>query len=110
MPTWAIQRMKSVGSKLGQAYVTGDGVTPTRSGKIGTIDRFKIIQSNNLPNVGTAYPIIFGHKYGLTFATQMTESRIVENPYAFGKMMQALQIYGFQIIKAGFVGVDWIAQ
>jgi hypothetical protein len=110
MPTWMVQRMKSVSSKLGQAYVTGDSQTPTRSGKIGSIDRFKIIQSNNLPNVGAMYPVIFGHKYGLTFATQMTESRIVENPYAFGKMMQALQIYGFQVIKPGFLGVDWMGQ
>lgn len=110
MPTWCIQRMKSVTSKLGQAYVTGDSQTPTRSGKIGSIDRFKIIQSNNLPQVGGTYPIIFGHKYALTFATQMTESRIVENPYAFGKMMQALQIYGFNLIKQGFVGVDWVSQ
>ncbi|CAB4174740.1 hypothetical protein UFOVP1138_41 [uncultured Caudovirales phage] len=109
-PTWVIQRLKSVQSKLGQTYVTGDSSTPTRSGKIGGIDRFKIIQSNNLPSVSTAYPVIFGHKYALTFATQMTESRMVDNPYAFGKLMQALQIYGFQIIKAGFLGVDWLAQ
>jgi hypothetical protein len=109
-PTWAIQRLKSVQSKLGQVYVTGDGQTPTKSGRIGGIDRFKIIQSNNLPNVSTGFPIIFGHKYALTFATQMTDSRMIDNPYAFGKLMQALQIYGFQIIKPGAIGVDWIAQ
>jgi hypothetical protein len=110
MPTWAIQRMKSVQSKLGQAYVTGDSQTPTRSGKIGSIDRFKIIASNNLPDVSGCFPIIFGHKYALTFATQMTESRMVDNPYAFGKLMQALQVYGFQIIKPGFLGVDWLTK
>jgi hypothetical protein len=109
-PTWVLQRLKSVSSKFGQVYVTGDSTTPTRSGKIGSIDRFKVVQSNNLPNVAGNYPVIFGHKYALTFATQMTESRIVDNPYAFGKMMQALQIYGFQVIKPGFLGVDWLAQ
>jgi hypothetical protein len=40
----------------------------------------------------------------------MTESRMIDNPYAFGKIMQALQVYGFQLIKPGFVGVDFIAQ
>jgi hypothetical protein len=111
MPTWAIQRMKSVQSKLGQTYVTGDSSTPTRSGKVGMIDRFKIIASNNLPNAASGCtPFFFGHKYALTFATQMTESRMVDNPYAFGKLMQALQIYGFQVIKPGFVGVDWLKQ
>ena len=109
-PMWAVQRIKSVQSKLGQAYITGDASSPTRSGKIGGIDRFKIIGSNNIPNVGTSFPIIFGHKYALTFATQMTESRMIDNPYAFGKIMQALQIYGFQLIKPGFLGVDWLTQ
>ena len=109
-PMWAVQRIKSVQAKLGQAYITGDASSPTRSGKIGGIDRFTIIGSNNVPNVSTGYPIFFGHKYALTFATQMTESRMIDNPYAFGKIMQALQVYGFQLIKPGFVGVDWIAQ
>jgi hypothetical protein len=113
MPTWAVQRMKSVQSKLGQTYVTGDSTTPTRSGKIGSIDRFKILSSNNLPTLTVdsknITPFIFGHKYALTFATQMTESRMMDNPYAFGKLMQALQIYGFQVIKPGFIGVDWLA-
>jgi len=109
-PMWAVQRIKSVQSKLGQAYITGDATSPTRSGKIGGIDRFKIIGSNNIPDVAGCFPIIFGHKYALTFATQMTESRMIDNPYAFGKIMQALQIYGFQIIKPGFLGVDWLKQ
>jgi len=109
-PTWALQRLKSVQSKLGQVYVTGDATTPAKSGKVGGIDRFKLIASNNLPDVSGCYPFIFGHKYALTFATQMTESRMIDNPYAFGKLMQALQIYGFQIIKPGALGVDWLTK
>ncbi len=50
----------------------------------------------------------FGQKYATTFATQITESRIIDNPFAFGKMMQGLQVYGFNIIKPQLLGVDFI--
>jgi hypothetical protein len=109
-PMWALQRIKSVQSKLGQTYITGDTASPTRTGKVGGIDRFKLVGSNNIPNVSTAYPIFFGSKSTLTFATQMSESRMIDNPFAFGKLMQALQIYGFQLLKNGLIGVDWVAQ
>lgn len=104
LPAWAMQKMKSVNSKLGQVYVTGDASAPARNGKVGGIDRFKIFMSNNLYNDS----VIFGHKYGLTFATQITESRIIDNPFSFGKMMQGLQVYGFNIVKTSCVGVDFL--
>ena len=106
LPAWALQKMKSVNSKLGQTYVTGDATSPTRNGKVGNIDRFKIFSSNNLYNDS----VIFGHKYATTFATQITESRIIDNPFSFGKMMQGLQVYGFNIIKSQAIGVDFLVQ
>lgn len=104
LPAWAIQKMKSTNAKVGQVYVTGDASAPARNGKIGGIDRFKIFMSNNLYNDS----VIFGHKYGTTFATQITESRIIDNPFSFGKMMQGLQVYGFNIVKSIAVGVDYL--
>lgn len=104
LPSWAIQKMKSVNAKVGQVYVTGDSSSPARNGKVGGIDRFKIFMSNNLYNDS----VIFGHKYGTTFATQITESRIIDNPFSFGKMMQGLQVYGFNIVKSLAVGVDYL--
>ena len=104
LPSWVIQKMKSVNSKLGQVYVTGDASSPTRNGKIGAIDRFKIFMSNNLYNDS----VVFGSKYATTFASQITESRIIDNPFAFGKLMQGLQVYGFNIIKGAAIGVDFL--
>lgn len=106
-----IQTLKNTSSKFAQVYVTGDQTSPLRNGQIGRIDRFKIYSSNNLPAIaaGTnSKAIIFGQKYATTFATQITESRIIDNPFAFGKMMQGLQVYGFNIIKQGFIGVDFM--
>jgi hypothetical protein len=106
LPPAAIQILKQSDLKL--AYLTGDSVSPLRNGKVGMIDRFKIFSSNNLDRkAANQAGILFGHKYATTFATQITESRIIENPFAFGKMMQGLQVYGLSCIKANMIGVDY---
>lgn len=115
-PTWVGSILKSMsaalGGNFGLAYATGQNTAQAISGNIPKIDRFDIMFSNNLPGTtegatdGSA--VLFGHKYGTTFATQITESRIIDNPFSFGKMMQALQVYGFNIIKPALVGVSFI--
>jgi hypothetical protein len=106
LPPAAIQVLKQSDLKL--AYLTGDSASPLRNGKVGMIDRFKIFSSNNLDRKATNQAgIIFGHKYATTFATQITESRIIENPFSFGKMMQGLQVYGMSVVKANMIGVDY---
>jgi len=114
LPTWARSVLLSMSSNnFGLAYATGQNTAGIISGVVPKIDRFEVIFSNNTPystegadTVGNA--VIFGCKYATTFATQITESRIIDNPFAFGKMMQGLQIYGFNIIKPQLVGVDFI--
>lgn len=113
-PTWIGEKLKSIatGNNFGLAYATGQNTANVISGSIPNIDRFDVMFSNNLPastEVATdVSSFIFGCKYGTTFATQITESRIIENPFAFGKMMQGLQVYGFNIIKPILVGVGFI--
>ena len=107
LPAEGIQALKYSDLKL--AYLTGDQTSPLRNGKVGMVDRTKIFMSNNLySNATRKFAVVFGHKYGLTFATQITESRIIENPFSFGKMMQGLQVYGMSVIKANTVGVDFV--
>lgn len=111
MPAWAMQLLKGTNSKLAQAYLTGDSTSPMRNGKVGSIDRFNIYMSNNLAAASEgsgSTSVIFGQKAALTFATQITESRTIDNPFSFGKMMQGLQVYGMQVIKPQFLGVDYI--
>ena len=113
LPVWAGSVLKSLASNnFGLAYATGQNQANILSGSIPKIDRFDIYFSNNLPasteSVTDPSAVLFGCKYATTFATQITESRIIDNPFAFGKMMQGLQVYGFNVIKPQMLGVDFI--
>lgn len=110
-------------SDLAKAYATGDSTSPVRNGKIGTIDRFTVYVSNNLPKgaAGTATPwvsgdgsensvtttgtvakrraIIAGHKSALTFASQITKMETVRNPNDFGDYIRSLNVFGYKVVK-----------
>lgn len=111
LPSVYMQHLKDISAPFGQAYATGLNASSLLSGTIPKIDRFEVLFSNNTPNTtqGVADPaaIIFGCKYATTFATQITESRIIDNPFSFGKMMQGLQVYGFNITKNQLLGIDF---
>jgi hypothetical protein len=114
LPAYYYQLLKDISVPFGQAYATGQNMANVLTGNVPKIDGFEVMFSNNLPILSTgalqaneASPIVFGHKYATTFATQITESRIIDNPFAFGKMMQGLQVYGFNVIKPQFIGVDF---
>lgn len=110
-------------SDLAKVYVTGDGSSPVRNGKIGMIDRFTVYVSNNLPRgaAGTATPwvsgdgsensvtttgtvakrkaIIAGHKSALTFASQITKMETVRNQNDFGDFIRSLNVFGYKVVK-----------
>lgn len=110
-------------SELAKAYSTGDATSPVRNGKIGSIDRFTIYLSNQLPRAiaGTATPwlsgdgtensvtstgtvakrraLIAGHKSALTFASQITKMEQVRNPNDFGDFVRSLNVYGYKVVK-----------
>lgn len=100
-------------SPLAQAYVTGDGQSILRNGKIGKIDRFDIYVSNSLPKAaagfdysgnaaaGTAkrFAVMAGHKSAITFASQMTKMETLPNPNDFGQLVRGLNVYGYKVIK-----------
>jgi len=113
IPMWAEQILLGMeNNNFGLAYATGQNTAGIITGTIPKIAGFDVISSNNLPTStqGTdACPIIFGCKYGTTFASQITENRMIDNPYAFGKLMQGVQVYGFAPVKQQLLGVDfWI--
>jgi hypothetical protein len=109
-------------SDLAKVYVTGDGTSPVRNGKVGSIDRFTVYVSNQLPRgaAGTATPwtsgdgsetsvtstgtvlkrkaIIAGHKSALTFASQITKMETVRNPNDFGDYIRSLNVYGYKMV------------
>ena len=111
-------------SNLAQAQFMGDATSVVRNGKIGTIDRFTVYVSNQLPKgaAGTATPwvsgngaentvtttgtvakrraLMAGHKSALTFASQITKMETIRNPNDFGDYIRSLNVFGYKVVKA----------
>lgn len=102
MPTWAATMVKK--SELRQAYLSGDGVSMLRNGRLGMVDRFTLYTSNLLPFGTTAglaateFLIFAGQSHALTFATQMTEMETLRSELTFGQIMRGLQVYGYKVL------------
>jgi hypothetical protein len=102
LPTWAATLIKR--SELRQAYLSGDGVSMTRNGRIGMIDRFTLYTSNLLP-AGTAgglaageTAVYAGHAHGLTFASQISKVETLRSEQTFGQILRGLQVYGYKVL------------
>lgn len=114
LPTWAATLIKQ--SELRQAYLSGDGVSILRNGRLGMVDRFTIYTSNLLPS-GTAgglasgeYVIYAGHSHGLTFASQMTKMETLRSEQTFGTILRGLQVYGYKVIDGIALSQAVVAQ
>ncbi len=115
LPAWAIQGMKAVAtgtnasSALVGANMMGDSTSVLRNGKVGTIDRFTIYSSNQLPkfgDTGVAGGLTAGQSYiyagvpsACAFAGQIVKNETLPNPDSFGELMRGLQVYGYKTIK-----------
>lgn len=91
-------------SELRQAYLTGDGTSPLRNGKVGTIDRFTVYQSNLLYKPATGDDtgkthVLAGHSKGITFASQFTNTETVRLTDTFGDAVRGLKVYGSKVIN-----------
>jgi len=102
LPTWAATLVKR--SELRQAYLSGDGVSMLRNGRIGMIDRFTLYTSNLLPAGTTGglqsgeYAVYAGHAHGLTFASQFSKVESLRSESTFGQILRGLQVYGYKVI------------
>ena len=104
-PPWFIALIKNSDLKI--ASLAGDGVSILRNGKVGEIDRFTLYQSRNLlrqTSPGPATYCMFGHSAGLTFAAQIVECQMIDNPNDFGYIIRGLMVYGFEVIGPNYVG------
>lgn len=97
-------------SDLKDASLSGDAKSTIRTGVLGSIDRFTLIVSNLLAAgsdaAGTA--CLFGHKDATTFATQITERKMQDNPNGFGKLHRGLSVFGREVIKTEALGVAYL--
>jgi hypothetical protein len=102
LPTWVASLIKR--SELRQAYLSGDGVSMLRNGRLGQVDRFTLYVSNLLPH-GTAggvasgeWVIYAGHAHALTFASQFTNVETMRSEFTFGTILRGLQVYGYKTV------------
>jgi hypothetical protein len=104
MPSWFVNRIQK--SDLRSALFTGDQSNQTlRNGRIGEINGFRIYSSNNLTAITGAYfPIIFGHKSSLAFASQIIKERKVTLTDTFGEALEGLQVYGYKVVNPKYMG------
>lgn len=110
-------------SSLAQAQYTGDATSPVRNGLVGTIDRFKLYITNQLPRnaTGSSTPwtsgdgtessvtasgtvdakrvLLAGHRSAITFASQIVKTEQMRNPTDFGDVVRGLQVFGFKVVK-----------
>jgi hypothetical protein len=95
-----IEMLKKTDLKL--AYLTGDGVSPLRNGKVGMIDRFTIYQSNLLAagaggDAGKTL-CLAGHPKATCFASQFVKTETVRLTDTFGDGVRGLKVYGYKVV------------
>lgn len=116
-------RLRLMGTNLAQAQFMGDDKSMVRNGLIGTIDRFKVYVTNQLPFkaatavvwtsgdgsetsiAGVAHATLrtrilaAGHTSAISFASQMTKTEQLRNPTDFGDYVRGLQVFGHKTVK-----------
>lgn len=87
-------------SDLKSVNITGDGTSPLRNGKVGTIDRFTVYSSNNLPTVSGQKMSYAGTKHGIAFASQISQVETVRREATFGDGVRGLNVFGYKVVNA----------
>ena len=111
VPPWLVNLVKNSNLKI--ASLAGDGVSILRNGKIGEIDRFTIYQSRNVlrqTSPASCSYVPFGHSAGLTFAAQIVECQMIDNPNDFGYLIRGLMVYGYEVIEPQYLGTAIVAK
>lgn len=101
IPAWLVQKLKL--SDLKNAFLTGDSLSPLRSGRVGDVDRLTLYSSNllstEMQTSTKCWRVIGGQKSALTFASQILNSEIIKAESTFGHLGRGLQVCGWKVIK-----------
>ena len=110
IPAWLAARIK--GSDLKDASLAGDGTSILRNGRLGMIDRFTLYVSNlnTDSELAGAWPILFGTKSGLTFASQFTKMETIRSERTFATLIRGLQVFGQKVVQGKALGVGFVRQ
>lgn len=108
IPAWVATIIK--GSDLKDASLAGDGTSILRNGRLGMIDRFTLYISNLNTDSETAgcWPVLFGTKSGLTFASQFTKMETIRSERTFATLIRGLQVFGQKVVQGKALGVGFV--
>lgn len=103
IPAWVASMIKR--SELRDASLTGDGISISRNGRLGMVDRFTLYMSNLLPSGAAVVgleagetAIYAGHSHGHTFASQLSKVETLRGESTFGTYLRGLQVYGHKVV------------
>jgi hypothetical protein len=112
LPPWACGLIAK--SDLKSASLSGDATSIMRRAGQGmmfsgdTVADFTVYMSNLLTvaSDGTRNitHCIFGTKIGITFAAQLTENTVKDNPFGFGTLFAGLMVYGYKVVQPKALG------
>lgn len=102
-------------SSIRDASLAGGNRSLLENGFVGKIGKFEVYNSNLLPTVVNAGPpattdttVIAGHKSGITFASQMTDTETIRSTATFGWLVRGLNVYGRQTVDGQYISTGTI--
>jgi len=100
-------------SDLKFANQTGDATGVIRTGLIGEVDGMQIFQSNLVSSVlestNRCYNCLFGHKIGISWASQMSgRPEMLRDKETMGTYVRGMFVYGYGVTKAEAVGTAYL--
>ncbi len=70
------------------------------NGEIGEAGGFRILKSNNVPNVtGAKYKIVAGHTAATTYVEQVLDLQTFKPEKRFGDAVKGLHVYGAKVVR-----------
>jgi hypothetical protein len=114
---WAIIPNYAAGllvqSDLKAVYLTGDKVSPLRTGDIGKINDIlvsrSVLTTNALGTQADPVPIIVGNKDAISYIAQLNRLRIIDkDPKSFRTLFQGLFVYDWSVRKPEGLVVAWV--
>lgn len=101
LPPKAVGAIKK--SDLKDASLTGDAISPVRSGLVGEVNNMRVYKSNLL-KTGTdgaskVVNCIAGTSHAITFAAQISEQQRIPNQSDIGELIRGLKVFGYRTVK-----------
>lgn len=109
-PHWLTMKLQL--SNVADAAMMGDTKSILRTPKLGRLAGFDLYPSRQVPTqidgADRTWWGFFGHKMGLTFASQISELEQFRHPTKFARILRELAVYGRKVVREEAVGAVYM--